>query len=137
MRKATTIRPATSMSQRRSDGILIPVQCEYYALEGLSLLIQSINLIRQRINPVLDIEGIVLTMFDVRNKLSDEVEKSVRQFFPDKLFRTKIPRNIRLAEAPSYGMSALRYVPDSPGSEAYRKLASELIERDSITSEYA
>ena len=118
-----------------SDGILIPIQCEYYALEGLSLLIQSINLIRQRINPVLDIEGIVLTMFDSRNKLSDEVEKSVRNFFCEKLFRTKIPRNIRLAEAPSYGMSALRYATDAPGTEAYRKLANELIERDQIASD--
>ena len=115
-----------------SEGVLIPIQSEYYALEGLSLLIQSINLIRQRINPTLDIEGIVLTMVDARNKLSEEVEKSVMGYFPDKLFRTKIPRNVRLAEAPSYGMSVLRYAPDAPGTEAYRSLARELIERNQI-----
>ncbi len=119
-----------------SEGILIPVQCEYYALEGLGLLIQSINLIRQRINPVLNIEGIVLTMFDMRNNLSDEVEKSVRQFFPDKLYQTKIPRNIRIAEAPSFGMSALSYAPNASGTEAYRKLANELVEREKTDAIY-
>ncbi|WP_026512171.1 ParA family protein [Butyrivibrio sp. LC3010] len=112
-----------------SEGILVPVQCEYYALEGLSLLSQSMNLIRQRMNPVLDIEGIVLTMFDTRNNLSGAVERSVRQCFPNKLYQTKIPKNIRIAEAPSYGMSSIRYAPNAPGSEAYRKLAIEFIER--------
>ena len=113
-----------------ADSVLIPVQCEYYALEGLSLLIESVNLIRQRINPYLDIEGIVLTMYDTRNNLSREVEASIKGYFPDKVYETIIPRNIRVAEAPSYGMSVLRYASDASGAEAYRRLADELIRRE-------
>lgn len=113
-----------------ADSVLVPVQCEYYALEGLSLLIESINLIRQRINPSLDIEGILLTMYDLRNNLTREVEANIKEFFPDKVFEAIIPRNIRVAEAPSYGMSVLRYATDAPGAKAYRELADELIRRE-------
>jgi len=113
-----------------SDTVLIPTQCEYYALEGLSLLIHSMNLVRQRMNPTLDIEGIVITMYDSRNNLSRDVISNVKSYFPNKTFNTMIPRNIRLAEAPSHGMSVLRYAPEATGAEAYRLLAEEIIERN-------
>ena len=112
-----------------AKSILIPIQCEYYALEGMSQLIYSINLVRERLNPVLDIEGILLTMYDPRNNLTRDVEKQIQGYFNEKTFDTKIPRNIRVAEAPSYGMSVLRFAPDAPGAEAYRRLATELIGR--------
>lgn len=113
-----------------AESVLIPIQCEYYALEGLGLLIHSINLIRQRLNPVLDIEGILFTMYDPRNNLTRDVETQIQGYFQEKIFDTIIPRNIRVAEAPSYGMSVLRHAPDAPGAEAYRKLAVEMIKRE-------
>ncbi len=113
-----------------AESVIIPVQCEFYALEGLSLLIHSINLIRDRRNPILDIEGILLTMYDPRNKLTHEAEASIKGLFPGRVFETKIPRNIRVAEAPSHGVSVLRYAPDAPGAEAYRRLADELIRKE-------
>ncbi len=113
-----------------AESVIIPVQCEFYALEGLSLLIHSINLIRERRNPILDIEGILLTMYDSRNKLTREAEASIKKLFPGRVFETIIPRNIRVAEAPSHGMSVLKYAPEAPGAEAYRKLADEMIRRE-------
>lgn len=113
-----------------ADSVLIPMTCEFYAMEGLALLVRAINLIRQRINPILDIEGILLTMYDSRNNLAHEVEEDVKAFFPDKVFETIIPRNIRFAEAPSYGMSVIRYSSGAAGAEAYRRLATELIRKN-------
>ncbi len=110
-----------------SDSVLIPIQCEYYALEGVSQLMNTINLVRSSLNKNLEIEGIVMSMFDGRNNLSLEVVEEVKKYFKDKVFTTMIPRNIRLAEAPSYGMSALRYDKNSKGSIAYKKLAEEFL----------
>ena len=115
-----------------SDTVLIPTQCEYYALEGLSLLIHTMNLVRERMNPILDIEGIVFTMYDSRNNLSHEVISSVREFFANKTFNVMIPRNVKLAEAPSHGMSILRYAPEASGAEAYRMLAEEIIGKEEL-----
>lgn len=112
-----------------SDSVIIPIQCEYYALEGVSQVLETINLVKKHLNPSLSIEGIVLTMFDGRNKLSIEVVEEVKQFFKDRVFSTLVPRNIRLAEAPSYGISAIEYDPKAKGSKAYLKLAEELIEQ--------
>ena len=103
-----------------AESVLIPIQCEYYALEGLGLLIHSINLIRQRLNPVLNIEGILLTMYDPRNNLTRDVESQIQGYFHEKVFDTKIPRNIRVAEAPSYGMSILRFAPDARSRRSWQ-----------------
>ncbi|MDY6065221.1 MAG: AAA family ATPase [Finegoldia sp.] len=108
-----------------SDSVIIPIQCEYYALEGVSQLMNTINLVRSSINPDLEIEGIVMSMFDGRNNLSLEVVEEVKKYFKDKVYTTMIPRNIRLAEAPSYGMSVLKYDKNSKGAIAYKKLAEE------------
>lgn len=110
-----------------SDSVLVPLQCEYYALEGLSHLLRTIRLVRSRLNPKLSLEGILLTMFDVRNKLSRQVENEVRKHFSTKVFRTVIPRNVRLGEAPSYGKPVLLYDIACAGSKAYLALAQELI----------
>lgn len=112
------------------DSILIPVQCEYYALEGLSQLMESIQLVRNGFNPSLKIEGVVLTMYDGRTNLSMLVVEEVKSYFKDKVFSTVIPRNVRLAEAPSYGKSILDYDAKSRGAKAYIALAEELIGRD-------
>ncbi len=109
--------------------VLIPVQCEYYALEGLSSLMETIALVRRRLNPSLQILGLVRTMFDSRNSLSSEVAEQLDEHFPDKLFRTVIPRNVRLAEAPSYGKSVLQYDRHCVGSQAYLALAGEVLRR--------
>ena len=111
-----------------SDSVLVPIQCEYYALEGLSQLIHTINLIKDRLNNKIGIEGVVFTMYDSRTNLSTQVVESVRANFAYKVFDTVIPRNTRLAEAPSYGMPILLYDPKATGSEAYRSLAREVIE---------
>ena len=113
-----------------SDSVLVPIQCEYYALEGLSQLIHTINLIKQRLNSSIDIEGVVFTMYDSRTNLSQQVVENVRANFAYNVFDTVIPRNTRLAEAPSYGMPILMYDPKAPGSEAYRNLAKELIKKN-------
>jgi len=113
-----------------ADGVLIPMQCEYYALEGLSALLETIDQIRSSVNPGLRIEGILRTMFDPRNNLSNEVSSQLILHFGDKVFRTIIPRNVRLAEAPSFGKPALYYDKDSRGALAYLALAGEIIRRE-------
>lgn len=110
-----------------ADTVLVPIQCEYYALEGLSQLIHTINLVKERLNPDLDIEGVVFTMYDSRTNLSTQVVKNVKSNLSQKVFQTLIPRNIRLAEAPSYGMPINAYDPKSAGAEAYMQLAEEVI----------
>ncbi len=110
-----------------ADEILIPVQTEYYALEGLGQLLRTIELIREHLHPELHILGAVLTMFDKRNKLSEAVFRDVYQYFPNQVFRTVIPRNVRLAEAPSFGQSVIHYDPASKGARAYIKLAKEIL----------
>ena len=110
-----------------SEEALIPVQTEYYALEGLSQLLSTVDLVKKSLKPELEILGAVMTMYDERNKLSKEVFNELYQFFPNKIFRTVIPRNTRLAEAPSFGKSILHYDKRSPGAKAYKRLAQELI----------
>lgn len=114
-----------------ADGILIPVQCEYYALEGLSQLMESIQLVRGGFNPDLEIEGVLLTMYDGRTNLSMQVVEEVKNYFKDAVFSTVIPRNVRLAEAPSYGMSIMDYDKNSRGAKAYASLADEVEKRRS------
>jgi chromosome partitioning protein len=111
-----------------ADSILIPLQCEYYALEGLTALLDTIGLVRQSLNPGLQIEGLLLTMFDGRNTLCRQVTEDVRQHFPETVFRTVIPRNVRLSESPSHGLPAMVYDPSSRGAQAYSELARELQE---------
>jgi chromosome partitioning protein len=110
-----------------ADELLIPVQCEYFALEGLSQLLYTINLVQNNLKPELNILGAILTMYDGRNSLSEAVFYELYQHFPRKIFRSVIPRNIRLAEAPSYGKSILEYEPRSKGARAYNKLAQEIL----------
>lgn len=112
-----------------SDGILVPVQCEYYALEGLADLMTTLRLMKKRINPALEIFGVVLTMFDGRTNFSTQVAQEVRRHFPGKVFATVIPRNIRLAEAPSHGLPVTVYDRSSRGSQAYKALAQELLKK--------
>jgi chromosome partitioning protein len=112
-----------------ADSVLIPIQCEYYALEGLSQLMHSIFLVRRRLNPSLKIEGIVLTMFDGRTNLSIQVVDEVKRHFKKELYRTIIPRNVRLSEAPSFGKPIMMYDPKSRGAEVYQELAREVLER--------
>ena len=113
-----------------ADAVIIPIQCEYYALEGLSQLIATINLVRNHLNPDLAIKGVVLTMFDPRTRLSAEVDAEVRKYLGPTVFETIIPRNVRLSEAPSYGLPIALYRPDSKGAQAYSHLAAELRARD-------
>jgi chromosome partitioning protein len=113
-----------------SDAILVPLQCEFFALEGLSQLLQTVEQVRCTLNPNLSIHGIVLTMFDSRNNLSNQVVADVRQFMGSKVYNTMIPRNVRISEAPSYGKPVLVYDLKCVGSEAYLKLATEVIERE-------
>jgi len=112
-----------------ADSVIVPIQCEYYALEGLSQLTYTINLVSERLNEKLQIEGIVFTMFDVRNRLSQQVVQNVKDNLDQPIFKTIIPRNVRLAEAPSYGMPIITYDSKSAGAVSYRKLAKELIRR--------
>ena len=115
-----------------ADTVLVPIQCEYYALEGLSQLIHTINLVQDRLNPELQIEGIVFTMYDVRTNLSNQVVETVKENLDTKIHNTMIPRNIRLAEAPSYGIPINMYDSKSAGAESYRNLAKEIIARKDI-----
>jgi chromosome partitioning protein len=108
------------------DAVLVPIQCEYYALEGLTQLIATINLVRDHLNPELEIAGVVLTMFDARTNLSTEVADEVRRHLGDTVFRTIVPRSVRLSEAPSHGLPIALYRPESKGAEAYQALAAEL-----------
>ena len=113
-----------------ADSVLIPMQCEYYALEGLSALLDTIEKIKDTVNPNLEMEGILRTMFDPRNNLANEVSSQLIQHFGDKVFRTLIPRNVRLAEAPSFGMPALIHDKESRGALAYLALAGEMLRRE-------
>ena len=117
-----------------TDSILVPMQCEYYALEGLSALLGTIARVRKALNQQLQIEGIVLTMFDSRNRLSHEIARDVNRHFPEQLFQTVIPRNVRLSESPSHGLSVIEYDSKSAGAEAYKALAGEMLQRASGVS---
>ncbi len=110
-----------------ANSVLVPIQCEYYALEGLSQLIHTVNLVKDRLNPGLTIEGVVFTMYDSRTNLSTQVVENVKQNLQSRIFNTVIPRNIRLAEAPSYGEPITEYDTRSTGAESYRKLADEIV----------
>lgn len=113
-----------------ADSLLVPLQCEFLALEGLAQLLRTVEVVRSGLNPDLDIQGVVLTMYDRRNNLSDQVANEVRAFFGNKVYNTVIPRNVRLSEAPSFGKPALLYDYRCPGSEAYIRLASEVLQRE-------
>ena len=113
-----------------ADTVLIPVQCEYFALEGLSDLMNTIRLIKRRLNPELDIEGVVLTMYDGRTNLSPQVAAEVKKYFKDKVLTTVIPRNVRLSEAPSHGKPVMAYDASSKGALAYTQLGQEIIKRN-------
>ena len=119
----------TINSLSAAGSVLVPLQCEYYALEGLSRLLETIEIVRARINPALRLEGILLTMFDPRNNLSHQVSEEVVRHFGNRVFETVIPRNVRLGEAPSFGKPIILYDPQSKGAETYRALAKELIAR--------
>ena len=125
--------PALSMltinAMTTADSVIVPIQCEYYALEGLSQLIHTIELVKERLNPHLEIEGVVFTMYDARTNLSMQVVENVKNNLNLKIFKTVIPRNIRLAEAPSYGLPINLYDPKSTGAESYMALAKEVINR--------
>ena len=112
-----------------ADSVIIPIQCEYYALEGLNQVLNTIGLVQEGLNPDLDIEGIVFTMYDGRNKLSQQVVESVKQNFQGNIYDTLIPRNVRLAEAPSHGVPITEYESSSTGAESYRRLAAELMSK--------
>lgn len=112
------------------QAVIVPLQCEFFALEGLSLLIKTIERVRNTLNPILEIQGVVLTMFDKRNRLSDQVAQDVRDYLGDKVYQTVIPRNVRVSEAPSHGKPVLIYDHRCAGSQAYIKLASEVIRRE-------
>jgi len=112
-----------------ADSVLMPIQCEYYALEGLTQLMNTIKLVQKHLNPELAVEGVVLTMFDARTNLSLQVVDEVKRFFRDKVYRSLIPRNVRLSEAPSHGKPIINYDPKSRGAEVYYELAKEVIER--------
>ena len=113
-----------------ADSVLIPLQCEYYAMEGLGQLLNTINLIKENLNPSLVLEGILLTMYDARNNLSKEVMNQVRMHFPDKAFKTIVQRNVSLSEAPSYGKPVILYQAKSKGSECYIELAKEMLNKE-------
>ena len=113
-----------------ADSVLVPIQCEYYALEGLSQLIHTVELVKERLNPILEIEGVVFTMYDARTNLSLQVVENVKDNLQQNIYKTIIPRNIRLAEAPSYGMPINLYDPKSAGADSYKRLADEVMNRE-------
>ena len=113
-----------------SDSVLIPVQCEYYALEGLEQLMNTVNLVKKHLNKELELEGAVLTMYDARTNLSNQVVKEVKNYFEDKVYKTVIPRNVRLSEAPSFGMPISIYDPKSKGAKCYEKLVKEVLKKN-------
>ena len=113
-----------------ADSVIVPIQCEYYALEGLSQLIHTVELVKERLNPILKIEGVVFTMYDARTNLSLQVVENVKENLQQNIYKTIIPRNIRLAEAPSYGMPINLYDPKSTGASAYQRLADEVMNRE-------
>ena len=112
-----------------ADTVLVPIQCEYYALEGLSQILQTVEMVKKRLNPDLELEGVVFTMYDARTNLSLEVVENVKKHLNETIYKTIIPRNVRLAEAPSHGMPINLYDSRSSGAESYRMLASEVINR--------
>jgi len=112
-----------------AQGLLIPIQCEYYALEGLSKLLDSVRLVKTHLNPDLEVFGVVMTMYDSRTRLAAQVVEEVQDFFGDKVFKTKIPRTVRLSEAPSFGQPVTLYDPSGKGADAYRRLAEEVVQR--------
>ena len=112
------------------DSVLIPIQCEFYALEGVSQLMSTIELVRRSLNPALEIQGVILSMFDGRTNLSIQVVEEVKKYFRDKVYSTIIPRNVKLAEAPSYGLPITHYDPQSKGAEAYREFADEFLKEE-------
>lgn len=112
-----------------SDSVIIPIQCEFYALEGLSQLLETISMVKQGLNPKLEIEGVLLNMVDRRNNLTKDVMNEVKEYFTDKVYNTQIPRNVRLAEAPSYGMSIFEYDPLSTGAWSFNKWVKEFMKR--------
>jgi chromosome partitioning protein len=126
-----TINMLTLNALTAAQGVLIPIQCEYYALEGLSSLLETVRQIRNSVNPNIEIEGLLRTMYDPRNRLATEVSAQLLKHFDDKVYDTVIPRNVRLAEAPSFGVSVLIHDPRSRGSKAYMSLAQEMISRES------
>ncbi len=113
-----------------TDSIIVPIQCEYYALEGLSQLTNTIKKVKKHLNPELDMEGVLLTMFDARTNLAIQVVEEVKKYFPTKVYKTVIPRNVRLSEAPSFGQPIIVYDPKSRGAECYSELAEEIIQRE-------
>ena len=117
-----------------ADEVIIPVQTEYFALEGLGQLLNTIDLVQQNLQPNLDLGGILMTMYDKRNRLAKQVVKEVRRHFPDKVFRAVIPRTVKLAEAPSFGKSILNFDTFNAGARAYRQLAGEVIEQSKVES---
>ena len=120
-----------------ADAVLVPLQCEFFALEGLAQLMRTVERVRSALNPTLEIQGVVLTMYDGRNRLSEQVAADVRTHFGDKVYRTVIPRNVRVSEAPSFGKPALIYDIKCSGSQAYMRLASEVIARERTAKEVA
>ena len=120
----------TINSLTAANSVLVPLQCEYYAMEGLGHLMATIDRVRRGLNPELRLEGILLTMFDARNRLSHQVSEEVKRYFSERVFKTIVPRNVRLSESPSFGKPALLYDKSSSGSVAYVDLAKEMIKRD-------
>ena len=112
------------------DSVLIPIQCEYYALEGLSQLMNSVRTIKRLYNPTIGIEDVVLTMYDGRLNLTNEVANEIKKYFPNKVYKTAIPRNVRLSEAPSFGKPVIYYDPSSRGAKAYMELSNEIISKN-------
>ncbi len=125
-----SLNTLTINAMTTADTVLVPIQCEYYALEGLSQLIHTVNLVKERLNPKLDMEGVVFTMYDSRTNLSAQVVENVKKNLNQKIYKTIIPRNIRLAEAPSHGMPIQTYDPKSAGAVSYQMLADEVIGRE-------
>ena len=118
-----------------ADSVLIPVQCEYYALEGLSDLLSTVRIVKKQLNPAITVEGVLLTMYDGRTNLSIQVAEEVKRHFPGQVYASVIPRNVRLSEAPSHGKPALAYDKYSRGAEAYQRLAEEMIESADVSRE--
>lgn len=131
-----SLNTLTVNAMTTADTVLVPIQCEFYALEGLTQLIHTINLVKQRLNPLLEMEGVVFTMYDARTNLSLQVVENVKSNLKQNIYKTIIPRNVRLAEAPSHGLPINLYDPKSAGADGYRQLASEVIEKDE-SEEYA
>ncbi len=129
-----TINMLTLNALTAADGVLIPIQCEYYALEGLSSLLETVKQVRNTVNPALRIEGLLRTMYDPRNRLATEVSDQLIKHFQDKVYAAVIPRNVRLAEAPSFGLAALRHDRSSRGAQAYLELAGEILRREQATT---